>query len=523
MITPQLNAERYKIEDLLNFVRSGKIRIPRFQRGLRWTLSDNTLLLDSIYRNYPIGTLLFWERGADAAKMIFGPIEIEAPQSTNALWVVDGQQRITSLAGSLIPTKQGASQGEFDIVFDLETTQFSRRHGPSDTQIPVREAYDLQRVLAWVRERDLPQELQPAAFKLADRLRNYEIPAYKVTTDSEQVLQVIFDRTNSSGKRMTKGEVFGALNTSESRSEADMGALEARIEGLGFGKPLAGNTLSYCVLAVQGPDVFRDFRREFSSEKLQAAAMAATFDAFSRVRDFLAEDADVPHFQLVAYQHQLVGLVRFFALHPNPKPFVRVLLRRWYWQAAEVGPLPKRGNTGTLKATLLACQEGDPYRSASQLLELTKQTFSEFQVGDSYRWTEAGTRVAVCALAELGPRRITDGGRIDVTYTIEQLRREALIAIVEPEQAGGRSLANRLFSDVDEVRDVVRDALVNADPAVASSLGVPDEILELLRQDQDAEFLRLREIYIAATVRRFLDARMERERPVREPIARAGE
>src|SRR6266540_3193737 len=95
------DAARYKIEQLLDFVRRGYIRIPRFQRGLRWTSTDVERLFDSIYRGFPVGTLLFWQRPANADTVEIGPVTIKAPTLSDALWVVDGQQRITSLAAAL--------------------------------------------------------------------------------------------------------------------------------------------------------------------------------------------------------------------------------------------------------------------------------------------------------------------------------------------------------------------------------------------------------------------------------------
>ena len=76
---------------------AGRVRIPKFQRPLRWDAKDVLSLLDSVYRGYPIGTLLFWRRPAEADPIVHGTVSIAAPAVTDALWVVDGQQRIISL------------------------------------------------------------------------------------------------------------------------------------------------------------------------------------------------------------------------------------------------------------------------------------------------------------------------------------------------------------------------------------------------------------------------------------------
>ena len=322
---PSLAAERYKIEDLLRLVQDGRIRLPRFQRPLRWTGTDVERLFDSIYQGYPIGTLLFWLRPAKAETVSLGPVEIEAPQQTEAHWVVDGQQRLTSLAASLLPRGAHPPDARFEIVFDLATEQFSQAsQGDSGRKIPVREAYDLQRVLPWLRDRPVSEEEQSRAFKLADRLRNYDVPAYKLRAADQETLQDIFDRTNTFGKSMTKAEVFQALNTSATEPRADIGTLRTEIETQRFGS-LGGNTLLYSVLGARGPDVLREFRSEFKSEADRIDALRLTRLAVERSIDFLRNYADVPHFELVPYQHQQ------YRSPCEPEEQTLTSLRRWFW------------------------------------------------------------------------------------------------------------------------------------------------------------------------------------------------
>ena len=54
-------AVAWSIEELLEKVRDGKIRLPEFQRLYKWTSDDVVQLFDSIVRGFPIGTLLFWK------------------------------------------------------------------------------------------------------------------------------------------------------------------------------------------------------------------------------------------------------------------------------------------------------------------------------------------------------------------------------------------------------------------------------------------------------------------------------
>src|SRR6266478_7582716 len=84
------------VEQLAKWAWEGRIRIPHFQRPLRWRRDDVIRLFDSIVRGYPVGSLLLWRRPARAEELQLGALHIDAPRRTDALWVVDGQQRIIS-------------------------------------------------------------------------------------------------------------------------------------------------------------------------------------------------------------------------------------------------------------------------------------------------------------------------------------------------------------------------------------------------------------------------------------------
>ena len=48
------------IRQLLTRVAEGEVRIPAFQREFVWEPDRVQFLMDSIYKGFPIGTLLFW-------------------------------------------------------------------------------------------------------------------------------------------------------------------------------------------------------------------------------------------------------------------------------------------------------------------------------------------------------------------------------------------------------------------------------------------------------------------------------
>jgi Protein of unknown function DUF262 len=513
----ELTAARYKVDDLLKLVREGRLRVPRFQRGLRWEVSDVSKLFDSIYRGFPIGTLLFWIKEAPAEVVQLGPVSISAPAFAEAYWVVDGQQRVTAFAASLLPTEHSGSHPRFEVTFDLSTEVFGpAKKVQADHVLPIREAFDLQRVLAWLRDRELPAIQQERAFRVADRLRNYEIPAYTVRASELQTLQTIFDRTNTFGKAMRKSEVFQALNSTQAGAKDDVETISQDVQSLGFGE-LTGNTLLYSMLSITGPDVNREFRTE--TDEAKRTAFEKIMPVLQTVIEFLRKDLGVPHFSLVPYQFQLIGLVRFFALHPCPTGNEKVLLGRWFWQAAEAGPISRLGSTGTLRATGAAITSNSAYDSVVALLKLTKGTGIPLKI-DSYRWTGAETRISVCALANLGPIDATDGTVIDVCSAVEQFGRDALVQLF---LAGSKSpsVCNRLFGPlaVSVGDDEYLEMVLNSDERVLRSLGLNIELVRFWKFGAFDDFYEGRKKLLTQIVQDFVDSRTERDLPVRPSIS----
>lgn len=84
----------YSLTHLIEDIRHGNIALPDIQRPFVWSNAKVRDLLDSMYRGYPVGTLMLWETGADV-----GTKQVGGGESGRVakLLIVDGQQRLTSL------------------------------------------------------------------------------------------------------------------------------------------------------------------------------------------------------------------------------------------------------------------------------------------------------------------------------------------------------------------------------------------------------------------------------------------
>lgn len=334
-LTRRPQATALSIEELLDRVRRGDLRIPEFQRPLQWTAKDISDLLDSIYRGYPIGTLLFWKREAPAASIRLGPVTVDAPHTQQALWVVDGQQRLTSLAGVLLhpPYGEGA-RDDFILYFDLQAEAFVRPTGktrPEAHWLPMNAVIDSELLLGWL-DRYPGRAGNPGhtrtAMRLGKAIREYQVPAYIVEADEEQTLRVIFGRLNSAGKPLKQADVFNALQGGAKGAQpSDLRELARSLEPLGFGT-IDQECLLKAALAIKGLDITRRVERLLKEEQELGDALQETARAMRDVIVFLKRDAGIPHIELLPYKLPLALLARFFHLHPQPSPRSRELLAR---------------------------------------------------------------------------------------------------------------------------------------------------------------------------------------------------
>lgn len=94
---PKPDSKKYS--ELINEIEKGIIKIPKFQREFVWNIDKTAELLDSILKGYPIGTFILWqtdERISGIKNVGNLPIP-ETPEDSKVQYVLDGQQRITSL------------------------------------------------------------------------------------------------------------------------------------------------------------------------------------------------------------------------------------------------------------------------------------------------------------------------------------------------------------------------------------------------------------------------------------------
>ncbi|SDF98243.1 Uncharacterized conserved protein, contains ParB-like and HNH nuclease domains [Lentzea fradiae] len=472
-------ATSFDVESLVKWTWDGRIRVPYFQRDFRWGQQDVTRLFDSIVKRYPIGSLLLWQKPAPADELVLGNLRVSAAETSRAHFVVDGQQRLVSLANAL--HREGSRRAPFSLFYDLHeqafTTKGSTVRGATAKPwvVPLPVLFDLQELLRWFADNPAIGDRLDQATEIAKILRQYQVPAYVVSHHDEHVLQDIFDRMNNYGKRLTKAEVFSALNSKSgtaSDDNFDFSLIADRVAAdLNFGK-IDENTVLRALLARRGPDVEREIRLEFSPDrKGQVDFPLEEKDTFFqegeaalvRAVRFLQEVAGVPHITMVAYKFLLIVLTRVFAHHPDPDPRNLQLLRRWYWRTALAGPsLFKGSTTGTTRQLTNRVRPGDLSGTVQDLLATVPG--NRYPLPDLGKfWTNVGEgKIVLAAWWNAGPRSLLTG---------EQYEQAELSAALQDSSTA----ANAVHTVFDRriVRETLRSSAANR--ILAPDEGLPKE------------------------------------------------
>jgi len=512
----QPGTRTFDLEDLVGLVREGRIRVPHFQRSYRWDLKDVLRLLDSIVKGYPVGSLLLWQRRAPEKSLNLGAVAIAAPAVDQALWVVDGQQRIISLVNAL--SDEGFADDKFAVNLDLPSMSFVAAKDADPVQyIPLPDLFDLPRLLAWFQRRpDLAEHLVRVN-DVASALRKYELPAYIVQDAEPEVLQDIFDRMNSYGKRLSRAEIFSAL-TAPTEGEGEgltlSGIADAVEADLSFGR-VDDDTVLHVLLATRGSNVTRDIRHELApGERAQAYEVAHR--SLRRTVGFLQSVLGVPHIAFLPYRYLLVVLARFLAEHPDPAPRNEALLVRWFWRAAVLGP--DRGSaTGTMRALAQRIEEDDENASVQGMLAYLGNRPHERPGLRRFNASSAGSRILLNALWALKPRSVSTGEQLSHADLAQALSGRSSANQVAPtvvaraalskewrNSAGNRMLVGAGPADGRALREALEDLDVDRDRDVLRSHALEAVDLDLLRAGEQQQFVVRREDLLADLLATFL-------------------
>lgn len=511
-------ARTEKVESLVDLVRRGIVRVPHFQRGLNWGGDEVRMLFDSIYRGYPVGSLLFYKRPAPAGRISVGPLVVDAPESAEAWWVVDGQQRITSLAACLgRPTPLPVPPERPDpYVLFFDPRELSFHSHPHQEEIPSHWVplpflLDATRLAEWIFGWPHGQDetLRRTVFDAGTRIREYPIPLYLLDAEEERAKEIFF-RINMAGKALAWHEVHTALFGGDGVIPSTLDELADELEGVGLGRLDEGRLLTTLV-GLRGEDPTRTLPELVQRDReILSGAVQEALPVLRRVLSFLRHDAGVLHLRLLPKSILLDVLTRFFALHPEPNPRTRRLLSRWFWRTVlGTGAYDDR----TVRRSGIKAVGDDEEASVQALLALLrKERPRGIELPVKFDPRADLSRITLLTLAGLVPRDVRSGDPLDVSALLEGEGTPVVRILDVPGLGGSQSPANRILHPRS---GAVRQALVErfrgwgaGDPVLASH-AISPEAAACLASGDHAGFLAVRTRDLTGEVSLFAERRAE--------------
>lgn len=220
---PKPDSKKYT--DLISEIQKGQIKIPKFQRDFVWSIDKTAKLLDSILKGYPIGTFILWETNErlNDIKNIGNLVLPPVPDDIKVQYVLDGQQRITSLYAAFLGAniqKEGEKKitNYGSIFVDLEgdidnnDEQIILSEQPETKNISLKDL--LNSKYSDLREKYSNEDI--------DKIQEYKetFTSYDFSTvvlrkeDIDSAIEV-FTRINTGGQTLTLFEIMSAKTYDE--------------------------------------------------------------------------------------------------------------------------------------------------------------------------------------------------------------------------------------------------------------------------------------------------------------------
>lgn len=230
-----------KVWELVDSAVNHRWSVPEFQRGFVWKSTQVRDLAESLWLDFPVGSLLLWNsHGAQKVRSVKDGVQPE-------LWIVDGQQRTTALCLLFGRRPYWWDDNEdwnsklkrYDIRFDIAAKEEPyflvanavTRKAKGDRYIPISRllALDTSKAADQKKLGELAESIKyqglcdgmngMEVYTRLDRIckiREKDVFTVTVNHDLEDVVE-IFSRLNSKGTRVTEADIYLGVVASKNR------------------------------------------------------------------------------------------------------------------------------------------------------------------------------------------------------------------------------------------------------------------------------------------------------------------
>ncbi len=340
----------FSIRQAIERVTAGQLRVPAFQRGFVWDIERVAYLMDSIYKDYPFGSLILWRTKTQLrSERALGPFELPERDPDYPIdYVLDGQQRLTSIFGVFqtdIEPIPGSDVGWTEIYYDFEAQrdlQESQFEALKPEEADPARYFPITTFFDPVAYRAATQHLNEARIREIDAVqatfKEATIPTQLIETDDRGKVAIVFERVNRLGVELDTFQLLSAWTWSEEFDlQEQIASLSDELAPFGFGEiGEQTNLLLRCCSAVVAEDVTAP-----GLLSLNGAEVRERFDEIANglrgAIDFLRTNLHVEKLANLPYAAMLVPLTVFFAVRDGQEvrltEVTRSELVKWFWRS----------------------------------------------------------------------------------------------------------------------------------------------------------------------------------------------
>lgn len=433
MKAPELAVNPEKIDKLINRINSGDIRIPAFQRGFVWKPNQIIELLDSIVKNYPIGSVLLWNTGdrLNHTRNIAGYKIPITKEDYPVNYVLDGQQRISSVYAVFSDKTEQEETTEkynptldiFEIYYDFSKNIFVHK---TDVSGKTTETIYLRNFLDTTKFVDafmtLDKKYHTAAKELHSKFINYELPVVTIKNREKSEVGIIFERINHTGTKLSIMDLMIAWTWTDNFHLLEkMDELLEELDEKNFGD-LSQNILLQTISGVVQNDTTTPKVLELSGEQVR--------DNWDKVCEGLRKAIDFLHTELncsiqdfLPFQQQIAPLCRFFTEKGAPNAEELKSLKKWFWKTSFSNRYSTGQTTAKMNAdieTILQIRLGN--HKAVDVLNYSV-TASEL-IETKFSKANPITRAFLLLMAQYKPTDLVKNIKIDIANALSEYNRK---------------------------------------------------------------------------------------------------
>lgn len=336
-----------QFSSLMEDITAGRLKIPQFQREFVWDIKKSANLLDSIVKGYPVGSFIFWKtkERLRSVKNI-GRLSLpEPPKGDYVNFVLDGQQRITSLFAALkgekIIRSDGKEEDFSEIYIDLEAGEDDKIVTADMNGRPEEEVIRLKDLVygGLCSLTKYPEKYHKKLEEYKQRVESYNYSVIQVNEVPIDIATQIFTRINVGGKPLSLFEIMVAKTYDYDKNFDLAEKFDALIADLGRVnyETISDATVLQTISLVLVKECKRKVILNLEKERI-IEVWDDVVDSIKSAVEYFRNYYRIPVSQLLPYSALLAPFSYFFYFHKDkPVGDKQKLLQDFFWRIALAG------------------------------------------------------------------------------------------------------------------------------------------------------------------------------------------